>query len=503
MTTPSKLKLVLQAVHDERTLVRDAELRSFLTDTLSRSEAKEMVSRLGIKSNDPYESLRRLKPRKGSAVEDLLFLLLNVELEAGDRESEVVQPNIEVANADYALFKHQRTAVRQCADILSQSQGRVLLHMPTGSGKTRTAMHLVAQYLAANEPSVVTWLASSEELCSQAAEEFERAWKSLGNRRVNVYRHWAHFNAPLDSISDGFVVAGLPKLYAGARGDTRFITGLSDRSRFVIIDEAHQSIAETYRFVIEMLVERDSDTRLLGLSATPGRTWNDVDEDSKLAEFFNHRKVALQIDGFSSPVEYLHREGYLARPNFERLVFSGGPLLDSTQTADLSRRLDLSERMLAQLAENDQRNLLILDRAEQLLRVHRRVIVFSASLQHARLLAAVLVARGHDAAAVYGTSTAYDRRAIIERYKSDERRPMVLVNYGVLTTGFDAPATSAALICRPTRSLVLYSQMVGRAIRGPKAGGNEEATIVTVVDTNLPGFGTIAEAFENWEDVWQ
>ena len=79
---------------------------------------------------------------------------------------------------------------------------------------------------------------------------------------------------------------------------------------------------------------------------------------------------------------------------------------------------------------------------------------------------------------------------------------MVLCNFGVLTTGFDAPATSAAIIARPTRSLVLFSQMVGRATRGPKAGGNAEAEIVTVIDPQLPGFGNVAEAFTNWEDVW-
>lgn len=49
---------------------------------------------------------------------------------------------------------------------------------------------------------------------------------------------------------------------------------------------------------------------------------------------------------------------------------------------------------------------------------------------------------------------------------------------------------------------MLYTQMVGRATRGPRAGGNEEAEIVTVVDTALPGFGNMADAFGNWEDVW-
>jgi superfamily II DNA or RNA helicase len=79
----------------------------------------------------------------------------------------------------------------------------------------------------------------------------------------------------------------------------------------------------------------------------------------------------------------------------------------------------------------------------------------------------------------------------------------VLCNFGILTTGFDAPRTSAALIARPTTSLVLYSQMVGRAIRGIRAGGNEFATVVTAVDSGLPGFGDVGEAFLNWEDVWE
>jgi len=94
------------------------------------------------------------------------------------------------------------------------------------------------------------------------------------------------------------------------------------------------------------------------------------------------------------------------------------------------------------------------------------------------------------------------REAAIRRYKGNAPHPIVMCNFGVLTTGFDAPGTSAAVIARPTRSLVLYSQMVGRATRGPKARGNATAEIVTVVDPHLPGFGDVAEAFKNWEDVW-
>ena len=67
----------------------------------------------------------------------------------------------------------------------------------------------------------------------------------------------------------------------------------------------------------------------------------------------------------------------------------------------------------------------------------------------------------------------------------------MLCNFGVLTTGFDAPQTSAALIARPTKSLVLYSQMVGRATRGHAVRGNREAVVRTIVDTSLPALETL------------
>ena len=96
-----------------------------------------------------------------------------------------------------------------------------------------------------------------------------------------------------------------------------------------------------------------------------------------------------------------------------------------------------------------------------------------------------------------------ERNRIITRFRSTSHEPQVLCNYGVLTAGFDAPATSAAVIARPTTSLILYSQMVGRVIRGPRMGGTEACEVVTVVDRDLPGFGSVAESFMNWQDVWE
>src|SRR4029079_6508395 len=133
---------------------------------------------------------------------------------------------------------------------------------------------------------------------------------------------------------------------------------------------------------------------------------------------------------------------------------------------------------------------------EDLLRRHRRVIVFAASVHHARVLSGVLTARGRESSVVTGETHSVTRDRVIRRFRSPGSDRITLCNYGVLTTGFDAPATSAAVIARPTKSLVLYRQMVGRATRGVRAGGNPTAEIVTVVDPQLPGFGSIADAFE-------
>ena len=164
--------------------------------------------------------------------------------------------------------------------------------------------------------------------------------------------------------------------------------------------------------------------------------------------------------------------------------------------------LDIPDAVLRRLADDEVRNVSIIREVQNLAKRHRRVLVFAATVDHALLIATVLHALGVAAKSVSGATPSAERSRTIAWYKDTAQEPRVLTNFGVLTTGFDAPVTSAAVIARPTKSLVLFSQMVGRATRGRLAGGNDKAEIVTVVDTALPGFGDLAEAFTNWEDVW-
>ena len=397
-----------------------------------------------------------------------------------DRSSDTAQ-----ASAAYALFDHQRAAASLVVDALSSSPHKTVLHMPTGSGKTRTAMHIVAAYLRALEPTVVCWLAQNAELLDQAADEFEIAWRHLGNRETELVRFWGHRRPDILDLHDGVIVAGLSKMSALDRRDPATVLRLADRVSLTIIDEAHQAIAPTYAAILTALYSKRPHNALLGLTATPGRSWSDIDEDRKLSEYFDGRKVTLNVAGYEDPVSFLIDRKYLARPLFRTLNSDAGLKLDDADVNELASAIDVPKQILDRLGSDTQRNLKILSVTEDLLTQHRRVIVFAPSVVNARMIAAILSVRGYEAHVVTGESNTFERERTIRRFRSGANRSMVIVNYGVLTTGFDAPATSAAVIARPTRSLVLYSQMVGRATRGTRAGGNHEAEIVTVVDPPL------------------
>jgi len=284
--------------------------------------------------------------------------------------------------------------------------------------------------------------------------------------------------------------------------DLPAIRSLRGKTCLVVIDEAHQAVAPTYKHVLEMLVVPNDKIFLLGLSATPGRTWNEISEDRKLADFFNKRKITLKIEGYNNPIDYLVDNGYLAKTNFESLSYDGEIGLTEDDLNKINAQLDIPKNILRRLEKHQNRNLSIILRVKQLSQRHKRILVFAASVEHSNLLATVIKAYGLNAHSITSKTLPHIRKRRIIEYKEDTSDVRILCNYGVLTTGFDAPKTSAAVIARPTKSLVLYSQMIGRAMRGKKANGNDEAEIVTVIDRNLPGFRSVSEAFLNWEDVY-
>jgi len=479
-------------------LLARSDIRTICLNATSLEKLSELAGRVGAANVD---ALRTMDPAQNA--ETWWSFLGFFGIDGRGAAPFTVEPERESVRPEFGMFPHQRRAADRVFDAIRDGHGRVVLHMPTGSGKTRTAMHVVSRFLTAMEPSVIVWLAASTELLEQAADAFQNAWARLGNRKIDILRFWGDYAPDLSGKSDCLIVAGLQKMHALKERNHIGVLQLSKSVRLVVIDEAHQAIAPTYRETINLLAETGTNNALVGLTATPGRTWSDIAVDERLSDFFGERKVMLEVEGWDDPVSFLMDQGYLARPEFRRLEIEPiSELKPHFSKADVSEDYDLA--LLESLAGQVERNVAIINEIGRLIdEGHRRIILFGASVRHTELLAVALSAFKIDGRVVTGNTAASTRARIINEFRGYSSKPMVICNFGVLTTGFDAPNTSAAVIARPTKSLVLFSQMVGRATRGLKAGGNETCVISTVVDVDLPGFGDISEAFTNWEDVWR
>lgn len=501
LTSPSSLRNLVLASRSLDILLLLQESRFLLLDLLRPDEAQRLAAMLELAaSSDTYASLKSVRLARGSDRERRLFLFFDSYPPAAEEADST--PSTETSSPAYGLFPHQRRAVREATEMMCKPPRRVLLHLPTGSGKTRSAMNIIADHLRQHEPGLVIWLAYSEELCDQACDEFQKAWSHIGNRDLSLHRFWGKHTLDLESLGDGIIVAGLPKLFRAAMKDLKVVSTLGARASLLVVDEAHQAIAPTFKMILEALFAMNTESSLLGLTATPGRTWSDIAADEELATFFGRNKVMLRVDGYSNPIEYLTDAGYLARVEFRSLLYSGGREWSDADAQRIADEFDIPPHILELLGEDELRNLQIVNEAEKLVQRHTRILIFAASVRHSELISSVLQARGHRARSVTGMTQSSERSRIISDFRDADPNPKIICNFGVLTTGFDAPRTSAVLIARPTKSLVLYSQMIGRAVRGMRAGGNESAEVITVVDQGLPGFGSLSDAFNNWEDVW-
>lgn len=423
-------------------------------------------------------------------------------------------PSQEIISPKTYLFPHQRRVKDKITRKLIDGKNRLLVHMPTGAGKTRTSIEAIIDYWKAksNRKTNIVWLAHSEELCEQAVETFKQLWEIRGDQHINLYRFWSDHATPDFNDGNNFIVASFQKLYSmiSSTNDTSFqtISKLKQTCSFIIVDEAHKAIAPTYRTCISYLYNENI-TKLIGLTATPGRSKNDVDEKTlagtetdELALFFNKNKISLTDENdleVQNPIEYLQKKGFLAQINRKKVTTDIELQLSDKEREFVASFLEIPKSILKRLADNDERNALILGEVAALRLKNKQIILFALSVEHAHLITELLNLKGILAKCIDGNTEPSVRAYSIEQYKNNEIS--VLVNFGVLTTGFDAPNTNAVVITRPTASLVLYSQMIGRGIRGIEVGGNQECELVDLED-NLIGFPNEQQAFNYFNIAW-
>ena len=175
--------------------------------------------------------------------------------------------------------------------------------------------------------------------------------------------------------------------------------------------------------------------------------------------------------------------------------------LNQNEKAVLARTLELPDSVLASAAKDNQRNGIIIAHIIKLVREqNKKILVFAPTKDNASFLAALLNLRGISARSVTGETSSSHRKRAVKDFR--ENKFDVLLNFGVFTTGFDDPSIDCVLIARPTASVVLYSQMVGRGLRGPKNGGTSDCLLVDVID-NLEKQPDLILASTYFEDAWE
>lgn len=162
---------------------------------------------------------------------------------------------------------------------------------------------------------------------------------------------------------------------------------------------------------------------------------------------------------------------------------------------------DFNKKALETIGRNKSRNMAILDRLRKLHHDGKVIIVFTCSVEQAKILSAMLELEDIQNALVLGDMSKEERETAIRNFKDRDNPTNIIINYEVLTTGFDSTNINCVFIARPTQSVVLYSQMLGRGLRGKKMGGNDECLLIDVKD-NLIKFNE-EMAFTHFENYWE
>lgn len=335
------------------------------------------------------------------------------------------------------LRDYQQRAIDDARAAYKAGHRAVLFQLPTGAGKTVTASTVV--HGAAKKGNGTWWLTHRRELAGQASQTFH----GLG--------------VPHGTVQAGYVsdrhalvqVASIQTIF-------RRIHELAPPD-LLVFDEAHHIGAQSWEVIFNAFPK----ARILGLTATPWRL-----DGQGLGRWFDH-----MVTG--PTVAELIEAGSLSP---YRLFAPATPDLSDVKTA-------AGDYQRGALAKAMDKPAIVGDAIGHYRRLcpGQRAVVFAAGIENSKHIVAQFLGAGIPAEHVDGSMTNDVRDAAVERFRRGET--LVLSNSDLFGEGFDVPAIEAAILLRPTKSLGLYLQQVGRALR--PAPGKAEAIILDHAGNSL------------------
>ncbi len=423
---------------------------------------------------------------------DFIKALCFPEIFAGVRQTDV-KPTIEDVPpkkktpelADFQLSLKERMLV-----VLAKegNKTRCMVTLPTGTGKTRIAVEAFIHWMQerfANRQYML-WIAQSEELCEQAVACIQDVWGSKEySSGLRIYRYFQSRDIPIHELRGGAVVCSIQQLYNRIKGKDKALDIILRNTGAMIIDEAHHADSKMYTTLLDQAKKLAGHDMfpICGLTATPGKAGSAGQEKTLfLADRFEWYLVSPELPHVyeSNPLKYFREKKYLANPHHILVNSHREYELTEQEVEQMESEPDLPTDFLKRLASDNKRNTLIIKRLLQIPK-GKPTLFYACTVEHAYFISVILEASGGRSAAAISSDTPLTiRRGLIEKFKKGEID--FLCNFGVLTTGFDAPKTECIAIARPTRSDVLYEQIVGRGLRGPKFNGTVSCDVIDFAD---------------------
>ena len=346
------------------------------------------------------------------------------------------------------LRDYQRECLEEVKRRYLAGVRRQLVCLPTGTGKTVIFAHFPSFFRMKKRMLV---LAHREELLDQACDKIRRANPQL---RVDVEQADRQVGADTD-----VVVASVPTL--GRKGSARLARLDPEQFYLLIVDEAHHATAETYRRILDHFgVFQENGVRLLvGFTATPKRG-DGAGLDAVFQEITISRGLPKMVEA-----------GHLAPLAAYRVE-------TDVDLSDVRTRMgDFVTGQLSEAVNVERRNALVVKVCQDRLR-DRQTLCFCVDVAHALSQADEFLRAGIPCTAVTGDMERDARAKALEDFR--QGRVRVLTNCMVLTEGYDESSISGIILARPTKSALLYTQMIGRGTR--LHPGKANVTIIDVVD---------------------
>ena len=340
------------------------------------------------------------------------------------------------------LRPYQQEALASMLEAESNGISKQLVVLPTGAGKTV----LFAQLPIMRKDSLpMLVLAHRSELLIQAKDKIE-----IINKDLSVGIEQAENKAGYVDV----VIASVPTL--GRESSSRIEKYPKNYFKTIVVDEAHHAAAPSYRRILDYFTPE----LLLGVTATPQRS-----DSVRLIDVFQ------EIVYYKS-IQDLIKEGWLS-------PLVGYRVKTSTDISDVEiQNGEYKQDQLIEAIDNPSRNNSIVTAYNDLANA-KKTVVFAAGVDHAGHLEEAFRKNGSSVRVIIGTTPDEERRQILSDFKSGV--VTVLVNVGVLTEGFDEPSIEAIILAKPTRSSLLYTQIVGRGTR--LFEGKEHCMIIDIADT--------------------